>query len=158
MPKHVVVQADLLPQGVELVELPTHVDERGELVVAENSNLPFEPRRVFWITHVPTTAERGGHAHRTCAEVLYALAGKVKIDLSDGNRETTIELSQANTGVIIPRWFGVDSMTSLLISLDFALRRNPTKPKVTYANGMFSSKNCILLNIKSDAYFRSSVQ
>ena len=63
MPKHVVVQADLLPQGVELVELPTHVDERGELVVAENSNLPFEPRRFFWITHVPTTAERGGHAH-----------------------------------------------------------------------------------------------
>ena len=112
----------------------------------------------FWITHVPTTAERGGHAHRTCAEVLYALAGKVKIDLSDGNREKTIELSQANTGVIIPRWFGVDSMTSLLILLDFALRRNPTKPKVTYVNGMTSSKKWILLNIKSDAYFRSSVQ
>ena len=102
MSKHVVVLADLLPQGVEFVELPTHVDDRGELVVAENSNLPFEPRRVFWITHVPMTAERGGHAHRTCAEVLYALVGKVKIDLSDGNRETTIELSQANTGVIIP--------------------------------------------------------
>ena len=122
MPKHVVVQADFLPQGVEFVELPTHVDDRGELVVAENSNLPFEPRRVFWITHVPTTAERGGHAHRTCAEMLYALAGAVKIDLSDGNRETTIELSQANTGVIIPSmvWCRLYDFSSDFVGLCFA--------------------------------------
>ena len=71
---------------------------------------------------MPTTAERGGHAHRTCAEMLYALAGAVKIDLSDGNRETTIELSQAKTGVIIPPmvWCRLYDFSSDFVGLCFA--------------------------------------
>lgn len=122
MPKHVVMQVDLLPQGVEFVELPTHIDERGELVVAESRTLPFEPRRVFWITRVPVNAERGGHAHRTCAEVLYALAGTVKIDLSDGRRKATVELSQSNCGVVIPPmvWCRLYDFSSDFVGLCFA--------------------------------------
>ena len=122
MLNHVVKQADLLPQGVVFVELPTYADERGELVVAESRSLPFAPKRVFWITRVPTTAERGGHAHRTCAEVLYALSGTVKIDLSDGTRETTVELSQSNCGVVIPQmvWCRLYDFSADFVGLCFA--------------------------------------
>ena len=47
---------------------------------------------------------------------------KVKIDLSDGNRETTIELSQANTGVIIPSmvWCRLYDFSSDFVGLCFA--------------------------------------
>ena len=55
---------------------------------------------------MPEAAERGGHAHSTCAEVLYAVSGAVKIDLSDGTRDLTVELSLPNRGIVIPQWYG----------------------------------------------------
>ena len=86
--------------------LPLHADDRGQLTVAENSSLPFEARRVFWLTGVPEAAERGGHAHSTCAEVLYAVSGAVKIDLSDGTRDLTVELRCLIEVLSFPQWYG----------------------------------------------------
>lgn len=67
-----------------LFRFSTHVDVRGTLVVApslQEPALPFMAKRVFWITHIPTGAERGGHAHRTCHEALVAVQGSCCITL-----------------------------------------------------------------------------
>ena len=50
----------MFPRGVDFIDLPLHADDRGQLTVAENSSLPFQARRVFWLTGVPEAAERGG--------------------------------------------------------------------------------------------------
>ena len=56
------------------------------------------------------------------AEVLYALSGTVKIDLSDGTRETTVELSQSNCGVVIPQmvWCRLYDFSADFVGLCFA--------------------------------------
>ncbi len=38
-------------------------DDDGTLVPIEFSELPFEPKRVFYVTNVPKGEERGNHAH-----------------------------------------------------------------------------------------------
>lgn len=67
-----------------LVDADVHEDARGRLFVVSPDNLPFLPRRVFWIRDVPPGTERGGHAHASCAEVVFAVSGSVEISVDDG--------------------------------------------------------------------------
>ncbi len=86
-----------------MVELPLHADQRGRLTVAEgHGRLPFEVERVFWITDVPQGAERGGHAHLTCWEAVFAVSGQASITLRRAEGEETFRLSEPNRGLLIP--------------------------------------------------------
>ena len=91
-----------LPQGCQLIDLPQVADERGALVFAEGERgVPFAVRRVFWIHSVPRGARRGGHAHRTCAEVVVAVTGGFSMVLDDGVRRTRLELDSPARGVLV---------------------------------------------------------
>jgi hypothetical protein len=50
-------------------------DERGNLGVIDDRDIPFKIKRVFWITNVPANATRGNHAHRDCEQVIICLLG-----------------------------------------------------------------------------------
>jgi len=52
-------------------------EKRGVLGVTEFSQLPFVPKRMFWITGVPPGASRAGHSHRTCTQLLIGISGLV---------------------------------------------------------------------------------
>lgn len=89
----------------ELINLPTFTDERGNLTVYDihedfvkgsASNLPFEPRRVFWIWGVPQGQERANHAHEVCEQIIIPIAGAFVIEI-DGNRYYL----KAHTGLYI---------------------------------------------------------
>lgn len=80
-----------------------HSDERGTLHVVEPGDLPFTPARVFWISHVPEGQTRGGHAHRTCAEAIFALQGSVQITVDDALQPPhTYTLDSPRQGLHIP--------------------------------------------------------
>lgn len=81
------------------IDLKQHSDARGSLTVVQAEDFKFE--RVFWIYGVPPGSERGGHAHRTCAEVLVAVNGSFDLDLHDGTRGVTIHLDNPCQGVLI---------------------------------------------------------
>jgi hypothetical protein len=74
----------------KLIDLPKHVDPRGNLTVAEQmKNVPFDIARVYWTYDIPSGERRGGHAHRTCKEVIIAVSGSfdVVLDNGRGNKE-----------------------------------------------------------------------
>lgn len=67
-----------------LIRLRSHIDGRGRLTVAEaQRDVPFLIRRAFWIDAVPDGAERGGHAHAKCEQVIVCIAGAVTIIAGD---------------------------------------------------------------------------
>ena len=87
------------------VKLTSFTDERGRLtpVSTRGTDLPFEVGRVFWITDVPETTERGCHAHRTCWEALFALHGSLKVEMDDGlHAPFTVVLDKPEEGLLIP--------------------------------------------------------
>ena len=48
-----------------IIELPKFLDERGNLSFAQNNTqIPFEIKRTYWIYDVPGGEERGGHAEK----------------------------------------------------------------------------------------------
>lgn len=63
----------------QFIKLPYYLDDRGVLTVAEaQRNVPFEIKRVFWITQVPHDKTRAGHSHALCHQVLIAVSGVVE--------------------------------------------------------------------------------
>jgi dTDP-4-dehydrorhamnose 3,5-epimerase-like enzyme len=64
-----------------IIEVPTFVDNRGELSVLEEV-VPFAIRRVYFIHHAKGL--RGGHRHRSNIQFLVAVSGAVRIHVNDG--------------------------------------------------------------------------
>ncbi|MBP3228863.1 MAG: FdtA/QdtA family cupin domain-containing protein [Bacteroidaceae bacterium] len=85
--------------------LPTFTDARGALCVADavaEPSLPFTPQRVFWITDVPGRTRRGGHAHRSCHELLACIAGRCQVTLRTPTDERTFTLDAPHQALHIP--------------------------------------------------------
>ncbi len=71
-----------------IITLPTFTDKRGNLTAFDpsNSDLPFIPKRVFWIYDVPSNTERANHAHEICEQVIIPLSGVFVIEIDNENR------------------------------------------------------------------------
>lgn len=89
-----------------ILKLRQFTDERGALTLWQTASaqqaLPFSVERVFWITGVPLGQERAGHAHRTCAEALVAVAGSFSAELIDSQGRRTYHLSSPDEALLIP--------------------------------------------------------
>ena len=88
----------------QLISFPAFKDSRGELCFVQSGAppLPFDPKRVFWIYGVPEGQQRGCHAHRTCAELVFAVNGSVKITTIDRGEQKAYILNDPTEGLFIP--------------------------------------------------------
>ena len=91
-----------MPEGCALLKGVSVVDERGVLTFVEGQALPFAVKRMFWITSVPEGKTRGGHAHKTCSEVVFAVCGSFCMHLSDGRKQANIKISSPGEGIVVP--------------------------------------------------------
>jgi hypothetical protein len=58
-----------------IINLPIIHDERGNLSFFQNqTHIPFDMKRVYWIYDVPGGETRGGHAYRELQEIIIALS------------------------------------------------------------------------------------
>lgn len=85
---------------VRVVSLPTFIDHRGELTPITFADWEFEAVRSF-VVAAPAGAVRGGHAHRTCRQVLMRVSGIVEVQVRYGSATETIRLEVATPAVLI---------------------------------------------------------
>lgn len=91
----------LLGGKVTLVLLERHSDSRGSLRPLDFEVLPFTPRRIFIVDHVPVGTTRGKHAHQHGRQLLVCLAGRVRIDMRSGSESESIVLDSSERGLMI---------------------------------------------------------
>ena len=93
------------PEGkvnCQLIKVRPITDERGSLCYVEaHKEIPFPIQRIFWIYDVKPGAQRGGHAHLTCAEAVFPLCGSFDIDIDDGTHHRTFTLTAPDEGIIV---------------------------------------------------------
>lgn len=90
-------------EDVVLLPFQDISDYRGELYVIEGaSHVPFEVKRVFWITSLPRDIVRGGHAHHRCLQFIVPLKGWLDVVVDDGRERRTIRLDKPSEGLLIP--------------------------------------------------------
>ncbi|PJI08940.1 MULTISPECIES: sugar 3,4-ketoisomerase [Clostridium] len=85
-----------------LIKLKDITDKYGHLTPIESKiDIPFEIKRVYYITRVEADITRGFHSHRKLHQVLICLNGSVKIRLKNPNGEEVVELNDPATGLYI---------------------------------------------------------
>lgn len=67
-------------KDVNVIQLPKILDARGNLsFVEQQTHVPFDIKRVYWIYDVPGGEERGGHAFIKQEEFIVALSGSFDV-------------------------------------------------------------------------------
>lgn len=75
---------------------------RGEKSIYSTVNVPFPIERLFYIYDIPYGVKRGGHAHKSCHEMLTALKGGFEVDMDDGEKRRVVELDKLSEGLLLP--------------------------------------------------------
>jgi dTDP-4-dehydrorhamnose 3,5-epimerase-like enzyme len=74
----------------------------GDLTpIEEMVDVPFDIKRIYYITKVPPGIERGFHAHRKLHQVLICLNGSVKIKVKNPKEDTEFLLEDSSVGLYI---------------------------------------------------------
>lgn len=90
---------------IHIKTIPT-VDA-GELSFFEAAqDIPFEIKRIYYISKVPEGMRRGFHAHKALKQMLFCPYGRIQLILEDINGREEIELCDPSIGVLIdkPVW------------------------------------------------------
>lgn len=92
----------------KLIHLKTHLDGRGSLSVLETGAeagdkavLPFVPQRIYILHGQTQFQNRGGHAHKALRQVIFAMAGQVKINIDTGETQDTFYLASPNEALVL---------------------------------------------------------
>lgn len=102
-------------------EFPEYTDIRGSLVPLEfDKNLPFTPKRVYFLYFTPADMVRGAHSHFLEEEIFMCISGSCTalIDF-DGTKKIKIKLNSANKAIYVGKnvWHEFKNFTSDAILL-----------------------------------------
>lgn len=77
-------------------------EEYGSLVPIESErDIPFQIKRIYYITNVAKDITRGFHSHRMLHQILICPRGSVKIRVKNPNNEEVYELNNNSKGLYI---------------------------------------------------------
>ena len=107
---------------IHIQTIPT-VDA-GELSFFETKQeVPFDIKRVYYISKVPEGVRRGFHAHKKLKQMLFCPYGRIQLVLENHNGREEIELSDPSIGVVIDQctwremlWLQKDSVLCVAAS------------------------------------------
>lgn len=88
--------------ALEIVTFKSIGDGRGRLVALEGGrNIPFEIRRVYYLTGMTPDQPRGFHAHRKLQQVAISISGRCRMVLDDGRSRDEVWLDNPDMGLLI---------------------------------------------------------
>lgn len=88
--------------SLDIVTFKSIRDGRGQLVAIESGrNIPFEIRRVYYLTGVTPTEPRGFHAHRQLQQVAIAISGRCRMVIDNGRARGEVWLDSPDKGLLI---------------------------------------------------------
>lgn len=90
--------------SVQIIDIPKFLDARGNLsFIQNNTQIPFELKRVHWIYDVPGGEKRGGVAYENSEEFIVAMSGSFDVVVDEGSGKQTYTLNRSYKGLYIPK-------------------------------------------------------
>lgn len=85
-----------------IIKLKNICGKCGSLVPIESKrDIPFDIKRIYYISKVQNNITRGFHSHKMLHQVLICVNGSVKIKVKNPNEEEIIELNNNSVGLYI---------------------------------------------------------
>ncbi|MDY7065247.1 TDP-4-oxo-6-deoxy-alpha-D-glucose-3,4-oxoisomerase [Pseudomonas extremaustralis] len=89
---------------VRFLDIETRGDDRGHLVALEYENdIPFDIKRVYYLTDTKEGVPRGFHAHRELVQVAVCVSGRCMMKLDDGARTEDVWLDAPDKVIVIDK-------------------------------------------------------
>ena len=89
---------------IKFLDITSKGDERGQLVALEYENhVPFEIKRVYYLTETKEGVPRGFHAHKELMQVAVCVSGRCLMKLDDGVNKEEVWLDAPDKAIIIDR-------------------------------------------------------
>lgn len=77
-------------------------DERGQLFVMEGEkNLPFDIKRVYYLTGTKLGVSRGFHAHKQLEQVAVCVSGSCRMLMDNGREQREFLLDSPDKAILI---------------------------------------------------------
>jgi hypothetical protein len=70
-------------------------------VAEQQTDVPFDIKRAYWLYDVPEGKSRGGHAHKQLQQFLIAMSGSFTVTLDDGKQKKKYLLDKPCEGLLI---------------------------------------------------------
>lgn len=87
---------------IKWIDFKQRGDERGHLTVIEYPlDIPFEIRRVYYLSSLSPDLPRGFHAHKELQQVAVCVAGSCQVLLDNGNEKVWVTLDSPNQALRI---------------------------------------------------------
>ncbi|MBT9300642.1 sugar 3,4-ketoisomerase [Pseudomonas sp. TAE6080] len=87
---------------IEILNIQAKGDERGQLIALENNkNIPFEIKRVYYLTQTQEGVARGFHAHKELMQVAVCISGRCLMKLDDGIVQEDVWLDSPAKAILI---------------------------------------------------------
>lgn len=103
-----------------------HSDRKGNLSVVENdTSVPFDVKRTYYLYDVPGGESRGGHAHKVLHQLIVAVSGSFSVTLDDGSIKRTYNLNRPYQGLLVVPgiWRTLDDFSSGAVCMVLASER-----------------------------------
>ena len=86
----------------KVIALPKIHHPNGNLTLAQNhQEVQFDIARVYYVYDVPAGADRGGHSHKECFELLVAATGSFDVVVNDGKATRRFSLNRPDQALLI---------------------------------------------------------
>lgn len=90
-----------LPKIISLQHF--HFNEKDIYVAEPERELPFDIKRVYWITQTNQHLEVGNHAHVKLSQVFVAVHGQIEVSLTNRLGDTEVfDLNEPQQGLYVP--------------------------------------------------------
>lgn len=105
-----------------IIDIPKIENNLGNIAVIENDTIPFEVKRVYYLYDIPSSAVRGGHAHKKLTQVLIAISGSFDVILDNGKVKEKVTLNKPDKGLLIENytWRELENFSSGAVCLVLA--------------------------------------
>ena len=103
-----------------VVQLPKIHHANGNLtVVQHHEQVQFDIARVYYVYDVPAGADRGGHSHKECYELLVAATGSFEVVVDDGFNKRRFSLNRPDQALLIVPgiWRTLHNFSSVAVCL-----------------------------------------
>ena len=92
-----------VPLGnLQVWETEIYSDARGKLGSIDINNLPFVPKRFFWLFDIPLGETRGNHGHFISNQFVCCLSGFITIEVCPPAKTSTLIELRAGESIFIP--------------------------------------------------------
>ena len=87
----------------QLIELPKILDDCFLYFAQAPDHIPFDIKRVYFITNARIKLSRGYHAHKKTKQVIFCIQGSIDLILNNGKSKSKITLDKSHIGVFIDK-------------------------------------------------------